>query len=335
MHITYLIAADGNPLYDGKHREGGRYHTYGQHTFVLDLVRALCRGGHEVRLVVDDVDCFPLTSALRELSSASVTQDTGSRTDTDLLLVDEAADEMLARFPEEIPAFRIVHHAGRRSSPGVVGRCARFLCMTENSLSLQGAYLPPDRPVLIHQGVDLYRFPPVPARPVGDRPRVLVHGRMDSGREAVLGQVMEHLDRKALLVYALGDGPGFWAASDRFGAEMILINHVPCHSMPNLLSDMDVVISLGRGAMEAMATGIPTLCAGYGYAGLITEDTIGVLMRHNLTGAHCRRDPARVMEDVHDALDTDRHEVRALAERWLSADAFVERVCELYADVVG
>ncbi|MFJ6895193.1 hypothetical protein [Streptomyces hokutonensis] len=335
MHITYLIGVGGNPLYDGKHREGNRYHTYGQHTFVLDLVRALCRGGHEVRLVVDDLDCFALTSALREVSSASVTDETSSRQGTDLLLVDEGADEMLARFPDETPAFRIVHHAGRRSSDRVVERCARFICMTENSLSLQGSYLPQNRPVLIHQGVDLDRFPQASVRHVGERPRVLVHGRMDSGREAVMGRVMEHLDRKELLVYALGDGPGFWEASDRFGSEMILINHVPCHSMPNLLSDMDVVVSLGRGAMEAMATGIPTICAGYGYGGLITEDTIGILMRHNLTGAHCRRDPARVMEDVHHALDADRYEVRALAERWLSADAFVERMCDLYARVVG
>jgi glycosyltransferase involved in cell wall biosynthesis len=129
----------------------------------------------------------------------------------------------------------------------------------------------------------------------------------------------------------VGDGPGFWDTSDRFGSEIILINHVPCHSIPNLLGEMDVAISLGRGAMEAMATGVPTICAGYGYAGLITEANMDSLMRYNLTGFHSDGDPTDVMADVHDALKTDRRCVRRIAENYLSASDFVDRVCDLHA----
>ncbi|MEU1805640.1 hypothetical protein [Streptomyces sp. NPDC019937] len=337
MHVTYLLATGSNSIYDGKHDQGGRYHTYGQHSFVLDLIGVMSKDGHEVRLVVDDLRRFALTSQVRKLDSVSVsvTDEIGPSDKTDLLLVDEVSDEMLRLFPDDIPAFRIVHHAGRRSSDYLVSRCSRFLCMTENALALQQAYLPPGRAVLAHQGVDLDRFPAIWDKSRAARPRVLVYGRMDSGREAVMGTVMEHLDRERLLVYAAGDGPGFWDISDRFGSEIILINHVPCPSIPNLLAEMDVVISLGRGAMEAMATGIPTLCAGYGYAGLITEDTIGSLLRYNLTGAYSDGDAASVMEDVHAALRSDRRAVRKLAETHLSAGAFAHRVGELYARATG
>ncbi|MFJ6125320.1 hypothetical protein ACIQKE_09535 [Streptomyces griseoviridis] len=331
VRITYLLATGGNAIYDGKHGQGGRYHTYGQHSFVLDLIRVMSKAGHEVRLVVDDLQRFAFTSTFRELPAVRVTDEADPAEKTDLLLVDEASDAMLQVFPEDVPAFRIVHHAGRCSSAYLVERCARFLCMTRNALELQRKYLPAGRAVLVHQGVDLERFPAIPFKSRGERPKVLVYCRMDSGREALLTRVLENLDRRELLVYAAGDGPGFWDVSDRFGSEIILINHVPCHSIPNLLGEMDAAVSLGRGAMEAMATGVPTLCAGYGYAGPITEETIGPLMRYNLTGAYSDRDPGLVMADVRDALQSDRRSVRALAEAHLSADTFLDRVCDLYA----
>lgn len=334
MHITYLLASS-NAIYDGKYSQRGRYQTYGQQSFVLDLIRTMSRAGHTVRLIVDTPTSFALTSTLRGLDSVTVTEEIDPSGKTDLILVDEVPDEMLMRFDEHIPAFRIVHHAGRSSSDYLVSRCARFLCMTENALSLQRRYLPPDRAVLVHQGVDLERFPAVLAKSGARRPRVLLYCRLDSGREALLGRIIENIDREELLVYVAGDGPGFWDMSDRFGSEIILINHVPCQSIPNLLGEMDVVISLGRGAMEAMATGIPTLCAGNHYAGPITADNIAALMRYNLTGADSDRHPSLVMTDIREALDRDRREVRALAEERLSADAFMEGVSDLYAQIAG
>ncbi|MFB7493292.1 hypothetical protein ACFC09_01065 [Streptomyces sp. NPDC056161] len=335
MHITYLLATGSNAIYDGKYSQRGRYHTYGQQSFVLDLIGTMSRAGHTVQLIVDDPARFALTSTFRGMDSVTVTEEIDPSGKTDLILVDEVPDEMLMRFDEHIPAFRIVHHAGRRSSDYLVARCARFLCMTENALSLQRKYLPEDQAVLIHQGVDLERFPAVHGTSRRPKPRVLLYCRLDSGREAVLGRIIENIDREEILLYVAGDGPGFWETSDRFGSEIILINHMPCQSIPNLLGEMDVVISLGRGAMEAMATGLPTLCAGHGYAGLITADNIASLMRYNLTAVGSDRDPALVMDDIREALDVDRHGVRALAEERLSAGAYMEGVSDLYAQVAG
>ncbi|KOV64090.1 hypothetical protein ADK64_17930 [Streptomyces sp. MMG1121] len=330
-----MLATSSNAIYDGKYGQHGRYHTYGQQSFVLDLIGTMSRAGHTVWLTIDDPSRFALTSTLRGMDSVTVTEEIDPSGKTDLILVDDVHDEMLMQFREHIPAFRIVHHAGRRSSDYLVARCERFLCMTENALSLQRRYLPRDRAVLVHQGVDLERFPAVLGKSRPRRPRVLLYCRLDSGREALLGQIIENIDREELLVYVAGEGPGFWQTSDRFGSEIILINHVPCQSIPNLLGEMDVVISLGRGAMEAMATGIPTLCAGHCYAGPITADNIASLMRYNLTGVGSDRDVSLVMTDIREALDTNRHGVRALAEARLSADAFMQSVSDLYAQISG
>nr|WP_202447767.1 hypothetical protein [Streptomyces sp. SID5468] len=330
-----MLATSSNAIYDGKYGQRGRYHTYGQQSFVLDLVATMSRAGHTVRLVVDALSAFALTSTFRGMDGVTLTEEADPSAKTDLILVDEVHDEMLMGFDAHVPAFRIVHHAGRRSSDYLVSRCERFLCMTENALALQREYLPAEQAVLVHQGVDLERFPAVLDKGRPARPRVLLYCRLDSGREALLGRIVENIDREEFLVYVAGDGPGFWDFSDRFGSEIVLINHVPCQSIPNLLGEMDVVISLGRGAMEAMATGIPTLCAGHRYAGPITADNIGDLMRYNLTGVGSDRDPSLVMTDIREALAGDRHVVRALAEERLSADAFMETVSDLYARAAG
>lgn len=329
MHVTYLLGAKDNPVYEGKHETGGRFHTYGQHSFILDLISAMAKAGHEISLVTDDLDSFPLTRTMSRIAHVTAADEVSSA--TDLILVDEASDWMLEAFPRGVPAVKLVHHAGRYPSAYMVERCRWVICMTENALARQATAVPANKLVLIRQGVDLARFsPPAVRAGQGQRPRVLLYCRMDSGRQKTLSSVLENLDRAELLVYVVGDGPGFWDMSDRFGDELILMNHVPCLSVPNLLAEMDVVISLGRGAMEAMATGVPTLCAGYGYAGLISGENIGPLMKYNLTGAYqSERDPNRVMEDVHSALAADRREVRRLAEEHLSVNTFTDRLFDL------
>lgn len=329
MHVTYLLGTKGNPVYNGKHEMGGRFHTYGQHSFILDLISTMAKAGHEISLVTDDVDSFPLTRAMGRMARVAAAHDVSAA--TDLILVDEASDWMLEASPLHVPAVKLVHHAGLYPSAYVVERCQRVICMTENALARQATAVPANKLVLIRQGVDLTRFSPPGARAGrGSRPRVLLYCRMDSGRQKTLNRVIENLNRAELLVYVVGDGPGFWDLSDRFGDELILMNHVPCLSVPNLLAEMDVAISLGRGAMEAMATGIPTICAGYGYAGLVNRENIGPLLKYNLTGAYqSEPDPKKVMEDVRSALATDRQEVRHLAEEHLSIGTFADQLFDL------
>ena len=57
-------------------------------------------------------------------------------------------------------------------------------------------------------------------------------------------------------------GEAFWRISDEFGDQVTLINHIPCHSIHRFLTDFDVIVSSGRGAMEALARGFPRFVRG-------------------------------------------------------------------------
>ncbi|MDT4991924.1 MAG: hypothetical protein QOH97_1816 [Actinoplanes sp.] len=327
MHITYLLDGSANSLYDGKHGMNGRFHTYGQQTYILDLITGLARRGHAVRVVARGAEKLPVLATLERLANVSVATDWGGG--TDLLLVDEAPDDLVAAFDPELPALKIVHDALSVASPYLVERCLRFVCMTENAVRNQEQRLPPGKTVLLRQGIDLQRFHPFAERSTPARPRVLMCCRLDSGREDVLTALVANLDRRALAIRVVGDGPGFWELERRFGDEILLMNHVPNRSMPHLLRETDVVISLGRGAMEAMATGLPVLCAGYGYAGPITPANLPALLERNLTAFGYHRDPALVMADVRAALATPPAVMRTLAERYFSVDAAVEQLTSL------
>lgn len=60
MNIVYAVSAQGNPLYRGKFGLHGRYQTYGQHSFIYDLVAAAFRRGVCVTLLVGGLSGFPL-----------------------------------------------------------------------------------------------------------------------------------------------------------------------------------------------------------------------------------------------------------------------------------
>ena len=38
MRVVYLLSSSGNPLYGGQYELNSRYQTYGQHSFIYDLV---------------------------------------------------------------------------------------------------------------------------------------------------------------------------------------------------------------------------------------------------------------------------------------------------------
>ena len=61
MRVVYLLSSSGNLLYGGQYELNSRYQTYGQHSFIYDLIRAAARRGILVDLLIDGRDTFPLT----------------------------------------------------------------------------------------------------------------------------------------------------------------------------------------------------------------------------------------------------------------------------------
>src|SRR3954470_12771936 len=334
MRVAYLLSSSGNPLYDGQYELNSRYQTYGQHSFIYDLVRAASRRGILVDLLIDGRDAFPLTVPLA--SSCDVhdfeTAPPLALADADFALVDEIPEYLLSVLPDHVPAFCIVHNAAADYPDAMMQRCTTFLCMTETAFRYQSRTIPIEKLVLIRQGVDLERFMPKP-RSLGPSrdPRVLVYSRMDQEKETTKLSVIEQLVKTNAQVTVLGAGEAFWRISDNFGDQVTLINYIPCHSIHRFLTDFDVIVSSGRGAMEALASGIPTLCAGYQYAGLITPENIQTLLETNLTGYGFGIPVSAITDDVERAMLVSPTVSRRLAEEHLAVDRYLDQLL----DVVG
>ena len=80
--------------------------------------------------------------------------------------------------------------------------------------------------------------------------------------------------------------------------------------------------------MESLVSGLPTLCAGYGYGGPVTPENLGELLRANLTGrglppsvdscpsdlANLVKEGRRKRSDMRDYLSVDRFVSQLLAD---------------------
>jgi hypothetical protein len=335
MRVVYLLSASGNPLYGGQYELNSRYQTYGQHSFIYDLVRAAARRGILVDLLIDGRDTFPLTVPLA--SSCDVhdfaTAPSLALADADFALVDEIPEHLLNVLPDHVRAFCIVHNAAADYSGAMKRRCTKFLCMTETAFRYQSRTIPIEQLVLIRQGVDLERFmhKPRSSGPSPD-PRVLVYSRMDQEKETTKRSVIEQLVKAGVQVTVLGAGEAFWRISDEFGDQVTLINHIPCHSIHRFLTDFDVIVSSGRGAMEALASGIPTLCAGFEYAGLITPENIQTLLETNLTGYGFGIPVSAIADDVARAMLVSPTVCRRLAEEHLAVDRYLDQLLALFGN---
>ncbi|HET9662008.1 MAG TPA: hypothetical protein VFP05_16910 [Thermomicrobiales bacterium] len=330
MHILYLVSALDNPLYDGRYELYGRSMTFGQQSFIFDLIAGLARRGERVSLAIEDVDRFPLTEPMRRFCRIIGARGTPLPLDVDLVLLDEGSDRLLALCPPVVPAFRIVHNPATPFSEAVVCRCQRFVCLTERSMELMAARIPNEKLVLAHQGVDLSRFTPRFPRALADLShiRVLIYSRLDANREPTIWKVLRRLECTSARVTLLGDGEQFWSICDRFGASITPIHFVPCTSIQNLLPNFDVVISSARGVMEALAMGLPALCGGYEYAGPVVRETIQDHLTVNITGFGMGVDMDCVWEDVRTAISFDPSACRSLAEDFCSVDRFIDRLLE-------
>ena len=71
MHILYLVSAIGNPLYDGRYELRGRYMTFGQQSFIYDLIAGLAKRGDTVTLAIEGAAQFPRTCRCGNIVASS------------------------------------------------------------------------------------------------------------------------------------------------------------------------------------------------------------------------------------------------------------------------
>lgn len=147
-----------------------------------------------------------------------------------------------------------------------------FLAVSEEvATSLHAHGVPRDRIQVLRNVVNEKRF--LPATLVRPRP----------GRILVLSYKMRESQRNLLR-----------AAAERLGASIRFLGDVtgvvPQDELPSAINSADVVVSLGRGVIEAMLCGrVPLVFDINGLDGLVTPDNFDELKTHNFSGRRYAR----------------------------------------------
>ena len=327
MNLLYALSAESNPLYQGKFGLHGRYQTYGQHSFIYDLIAAAYRRGVRVTLLVEGLNAFPLTEPLKKYAHVLEMDEASQLGSIDLILVDEPTDKLVMFLPAGCPAICVVHKKTAVYSQMVQDRCDQFLCMSEAALEYQSTKIPPSKLIMVNHGVDLERFKPSDDS-LGTRkrqPKLLFYTRLNR-QEATMWRILERLLLCNVELTMLGDGDAFWKISDQYGRDLTLINYIPCHWIHNFLHHFDIVASAGRGVFEALACGLPALCAGYEYGGLVLPNNIRRHMEVNITGYRMAADLVRMREDIDMAMSLSPETCRLMASEHGSVDTFLDRI---------
>ena len=102
MNVLYAVSAQSNPLYQGKFGLHGRYQTYGQHSFIYDLVAAAHRRGVRVTLLVEGLSSFPLAEPLKKYARVFEMDEAPQLGPIDLILVDEPTDKLVMALPNRV-----------------------------------------------------------------------------------------------------------------------------------------------------------------------------------------------------------------------------------------
>src|SRR5258708_11174620 len=158
MNLLYAVSAQGNPLYQGKFGLHGRYQTYGQHSFIYDLIAAAYRRGVRVTLLVEGLSGFPLAEPLKKYAHVFELDEAPQLGTVDLVLVDQPTDKLVKSLPAGCPAICVIHKKDSVYSREVQDRCDQFLCMTDAALEYQSTKIPSSKLIMVNHGVDLERF---------------------------------------------------------------------------------------------------------------------------------------------------------------------------------
>ena len=354
--LLYVLST-ANSLYGGRYRLRERFQTHGQHAFIYDLAAAAARLGIRLDIALDDPYSFPLTEPLRRhttVLSVHIPRGTGLRsnggeiptgTDHDMaastfpnadmsaydaFLVDVGPDDGLPQFPDNKFAVAVVHNPFQALSPAVCRRANQYLTLNTYSAREIARRIPREKIFVCWQGIDLRRLTPWPTTEYstldGNELRVLVSSRLDMEKGTMVGEVINRLaaDRSVDLT-VLGDGSAFWPLSDRWGHRATFVNFVPSHSMHRFVPKFDVIVSSGRGVMEALACGKGAVGVGRAYLGDVTQDNILALREVNFSGLPGADigDAETVVDDVHAAAAQSPTLLRGLAEKYFDAELFV------------
>ena len=138
--------------------------------------------------------------------------------------------------------------------------------------------------------------------------------------------------------------------NERLGKSVIVITgFVKNNEMPRIMMYADIIVGVGRVALEGMACGKPVVIAGtsvgpYGgnYGGIVSELTVNELSTHNFSGrnSHDTTSPEKIANDCIQLLNDERYRSilgrfgREYVERQHDMKEVVQKVDETYRSVI-
>lgn len=306
----------------------------GSELFLYDLALGLRRRGHEVTVwLAEPVITAPLPQLLR-LAGVHTTGDLPPESDVEAVIF-----QLKETFPVFAKRFLAAQRFTVCHGPKLPAEIAPpdFPKVTQLALTREGyAYLRATghtRAVFIGYGIDLNRFRPVGTLPLEAR-TVVVHSKY-----ADLDLVRAACVQADLAVVPLGteswQGPfGYDHYSDVVDVQPdgTVIDREPeiaAFNVERLLAPADIVVGLGRSAVEAMAMGKACLVFGYGNVGdgMVTSESLPRFAAKNFSGrsrGNAFTSDSLAMElakydPTHSAIN------RSFCERHYSLERFLDR----------
>jgi glycosyltransferase involved in cell wall biosynthesis len=326
MKITYLIGAKKNPLYEDNFKINGRYLTFGHHSFCYDLVVDLQKRVVELEVLTDDLDVFPLTDVFGELNVNIKSVDAVANIVADLIIIDSVSDVLLSHIEMRGLKVGIIHDYMKFQSALFYSFCDKIICLTETAKQRQSTAVDASKILVITQGIDLNRF--TKAEPSGSR-SALIYSRMDTHKGSIYIPIIDKLIENNFSINVLGSGKYFDYIAEKYKNGLTCHPHIPCYEIQDFVKRFDLIISNGRGVMEGMASGKPTIAAGVRYCGLLDHNNIEFFFERNFTGSNSIYTVEKMDEDLNFISNHTPEYFRLLAEKYFDVSGFTEKLLAL------
>lgn len=284
--VLYYLDNENSNIYPSLHQDEGYDLTYGRLTFVADLIKFLSQN-LSVDFWVANMDKYPLYSCVP--SSVQIL-DVAPLLDIqsyDLVLIDSIDDFWVDQITDHSNIVSVIHLPSASYSSKYLDSCRAFLVMSRNSYQFFTKKYPHKKVFMIHQGVDFSFFKEYEGYKKRQLKRILISSRVEGIKEKTIIEVVTALKNVSHLydVTILGKGEGVKKLQDLFPFDFTFVSYVPYISMPRFVQNYDLVISSGRGVLEALSMGIPAIVAGYGYGGLVCSESMASLSDYNFAAS--------------------------------------------------
>lgn len=245
----------------------------GSETYTYTLVNGLTSAGHDVT-VVTPIAC-EVARRIRE-RGVPVLEDLADAAGTPFDVVHAQHNVMALAARAHFPTVPLLFHShgtvpDPEQPPSVDANIQLYVAVSELVRDhLASLDVSEELIHVLHNPVDTDRFRPGPALHELPRRAAVISGIIDSRTLSVIRSATGRLGIELVVVGRDGDRP--WAMED-------------------VLPEFDIVFSLGRGAIEAMACGRAVFVYDvHGADGWVTPETVGEIERCTFSGKRFRRD---------------------------------------------